>query len=58
MLKKPEGLTKILKISCNLNESFFYEAMGFLRFKVITDINHLIVLEVMLTLCRKSQGSN
>ena len=46
MIKKPEGLTKILKISVNINENNFYEAMGFLRFKVISDFNHLAVLEV------------
>lgn len=47
MLKKNEGLTKILKISSTLNDINFYESMGFLRFKVITDISHLTILEVL-----------
>lgn len=46
MLKKPNGFTKILKVSLNLNDNNFFETMGFLRFKVISDYNHLAVLEV------------
>ena len=41
-----EGMTKILKISNNLCENNFYESLGFLRFKVISELNHLAVLEV------------
>ena len=55
MIKKPEGLLKIIKISANLNETHFYEAMGFMRFKVITDLNHLAVLEVFYVRNRKYQ---
>lgn len=57
MLKKPNGFTKILKVSINLNDNNFYETMGYLRFKVITDFNHLAVLEVILLRSRKYLGS-
>lgn len=46
MIKKVDGVVKILKISCTLNDIGFYQSMGFLRFKAISDINHLAVLEV------------
>ena len=47
MIKRVDGITKVMKLSANLNETTFYEAMGFLRFKAITDFNHLAVLEVI-----------
>jgi hypothetical protein len=34
MIKKTDGI-KILKISGNMNENNFYEAMGYLRFRNI-----------------------
>ena len=43
MIKKTEGI-RILKISANMNENNFYEAMGFLRFKNIAEFNQLAVL--------------
>jgi hypothetical protein len=45
MLKRAE-FVKILRISKNLNDNNFYEAMGFLRFATISNPNHLAVLEV------------
>ncbi len=47
MIKKEEGVVKILKMSSTLSDSSFYESMGFLRFKAMSDINHLAVLEVL-----------
>lgn len=48
MLKRAE-FVKILRISKNLNDNNFYEAMGFLRFATISNPNHLAVLEVAHT---------
>lgn len=48
MLKRAE-FVKILRISKNLNDNNFYEAMGFLRFATINNPNHLAVLEVAHT---------
>jgi hypothetical protein len=45
MIKKVDG-TKILKVSKNMNDNNFYEAMGYLRFKAINEFNQLAVLEV------------
>lgn len=47
---------KILKVSANMNSSSFYETMGFLRFKQVSDPNHLGVLEVLGVQIRKFQG--
>lgn len=35
MMKKGEGV-KVLKITKNMNDNKFYEAMGFLRFRAIS----------------------
>jgi|688.fasta_scaffold722461_1 hypothetical protein len=48
MLKRSE-FVKILRISKNLNDNNFYEAMGFLRFATISNPNHLALLEVAHT---------
>ena len=52
MIKKIDGY-RILKISVNMCENNFYEAMGHLRFKSISDFNQLAVLEVLIVQYRK-----
>jgi len=47
MLQKMESC-RILKMSANLHSSNFYESMGFLRFREVSDPNPLTVLEVKL----------
>lgn len=56
MMRKAEG-TKILKITRSMTDNNFYEAMGFLRFRAITEFNQLAVLEVTCLLSRKYRES-
>jgi hypothetical protein len=56
MMRKEDGI-KILKISRNLNDTNFYESMGYLRFNSISDYNQLAVLEVSFSPLRKYQAS-